>query len=100
MGFHVVPAFVVFHRLPDPAATYQVLGFIESIATSAMRPDMKAGPMDRNDGIKSAAVSRSLSFAASFVGVSSANAVAANASIALKISNRFIGQTFGENTLG
>ncbi len=47
-GVQVVPAFTVFHTPPEPTATYQVLGFVGSIAMSAMRPDMSAGPMARS----------------------------------------------------
>ena len=47
-GVQVVPAFTVFHTPPEPTATYQVLGSVGSIAMSAMRPDMSAGPMARS----------------------------------------------------
>ena len=47
MGVQVVPEFVVFHRFPLPAATYQVFGLTGSTATSAIRPDIKAGPTER-----------------------------------------------------
>jgi hypothetical protein len=43
-----VPAFTVFHTPPEPTATYHVLGRAGSIAMSAMRPDMKAGPIARS----------------------------------------------------
>src|SRR4029079_8796876 len=44
----VVPALVVFHTPPEAAATYQVLGFVGSTATSTMRPPTTAGPMLRS----------------------------------------------------
>ena len=47
-GVQVMPAFVVFHNPPDPAATYQVLRLVGCTAMSAMRPPMTAGPMLRS----------------------------------------------------
>ena len=44
----MVPAFTVFQTPPEPTATYQVLGSVGSIAMSAIRPDMSAGPMARS----------------------------------------------------
>ena len=44
----MVPAFTVFQTPPEPTATYHVLGSVGSIAMSAMRPDMSAGPMARS----------------------------------------------------
>ena len=48
MGFQVMPAFSVFHTPPDPTATYQVLASSGCTAMSAIRPDIRAGPMLRN----------------------------------------------------
>ena len=48
MGVQVVPALSVFHTPPEPTPTYQTLGSPGLKATSAMRPDMKAGPMVRS----------------------------------------------------
>ena len=47
-GVKVMPRLTVFHKPPNAEATYQVLGFFESIATSAMRPVASAGPMLRS----------------------------------------------------
>ncbi len=47
IGVQVVPALVVFHTLPEEAATYQVLRSVGSTAMSAMRPEATAGPMLR-----------------------------------------------------
>src|SRR5690606_3101562 len=46
-GVHVTPALTVFHTPPDPTATNQVCSSRGSIATSAMRPAIRAGPMLR-----------------------------------------------------
>jgi hypothetical protein len=43
-----MPRFVVFQRPPNAEATYQTLVFRGSIATSWMRPDVNAGPMERS----------------------------------------------------
>ena len=48
MGVQVVPRFSVFHTFDEEVATYQTLRLAGSTATSAMRPDMKAGPMPRS----------------------------------------------------
>jgi hypothetical protein len=48
IGFQVVPALVVFQRLPLPTATYQVLWSFGWTAMSATLPDISAGPMPRS----------------------------------------------------
>ena len=48
MDVQVVPALVVFHTPPDPTATYHVCGWVGWIAISAIRPEAKAGPIDRH----------------------------------------------------
>jgi hypothetical protein len=45
MGFQVVPALVVFHTPPEPTATYHKLKSLGSMAMSAIRPDINAGPI-------------------------------------------------------
>ena len=47
IGVQVVPAFVVFHRFPEEAATYHTLRSVGSTAMSAIRPEARAGPMLR-----------------------------------------------------
>ena len=42
---NVVPELVVFQTPPDPAPTYQTFGLVGSTAMSAIRPDIKAGPI-------------------------------------------------------
>ena len=44
----MVPRFSVFQTFEDEVATYQTLRFEGSTAMSAIRPDMKAGPMPRS----------------------------------------------------
>ena len=41
-----VPLLVVFHTPPCAVPTYQIAGFFSYTATSAIRPDMIAGPID------------------------------------------------------
>src|SRR5262249_29915851 len=48
MGFQVVPALVVFQTPPEATATYQVARSFGWTASAAMRPDVTAGPMERN----------------------------------------------------
>ena len=48
MGSKVVPALVVFQTPPEPTAINQTLGFYLSNAMSAMRPDIREGPILRN----------------------------------------------------
>ena len=48
MGDQVVPRLTVFHTFDDAVATYQTFRFVGSTAMSAMRPDMRAGPMPRS----------------------------------------------------
>src|SRR5262245_30204084 len=48
MGVNDVPAFVVFHTPPYAVATYHVLLSRGCTAKSVMRPDVFAGPIDRN----------------------------------------------------
>ena len=45
MDSKVVPELVVFQTPPEPAPTYQTLGLVGSTAMSAIRPDIKAGPI-------------------------------------------------------
>src|SRR4051812_34881410 len=47
-GVHVPPELVVFHTPPDALATYQIFLSRGCAARSAMRPDVIAGPIDRN----------------------------------------------------
>src|SRR5829696_2207428 len=58
IGVNVEPRFVVFHRPPNAAATYQVLGFFGSIATSCTRPVWMTGPMLRKARPSSALAAR------------------------------------------
>ena len=67
-GVQVVPEFAVFQTPPEPTATYQVLGSRGSIAMSAMRPDMKAGPMPRSFRPSKAFLGFSALLAATFAG--------------------------------
>src|SRR6185436_1264474 len=48
MGENVVPALVVFHTPPYAVATYQTLLSRGFTARSVMRPDVFAGPIERN----------------------------------------------------
>src|ERR1041384_5996709 len=48
IGVHVVPALTVFHTPPAATATYQSFLFFGCTATSRMRPDSMAGPIERN----------------------------------------------------
>ena len=48
IGFQVTPALLVFHTPPEPTATYQTLRSWGCQAISAMRPDIKAGPILRH----------------------------------------------------
>src|SRR5512134_1411854 len=48
IGANVSPALTDFHTPPAAVATYQVFLLVGSTATSAMRPEVSAGPMDRN----------------------------------------------------
>ena len=48
MGVQVVPRFTVFQTFDDEVATYHTLRSVGSTATSAIRPDMKAGPTPRS----------------------------------------------------
>src|SRR5215831_13864296 len=49
IGVHDVPAFVVFHTPPYADATYQTLLSRGSTARSTMRPELTAGPIERNE---------------------------------------------------
>ncbi len=53
-GRHVMPALVVFHRPPEPTATYHVVRSRGLMAMSAIRPPMTAGPMPRKDMLATA----------------------------------------------
>src|SRR5712691_5480068 len=46
-GVQVVPAFSVFQTPPEATATNQRCGFVGSTAMSTMRPEVRAGPIDR-----------------------------------------------------
>src|SRR5688572_23751904 len=48
IGVNVSPALTDFHTPPAAVATYHVFLSVGSTATSEMRPDTSAGPMDRN----------------------------------------------------
>jgi hypothetical protein len=78
IGFQVTPAVVVFQTPPEPTATYQVAASRGSIATSAMRPDMKAGPRLRSVSPASvAADSRGSGFSLLGAGLSAAGSAPA-----------------------
>ena len=47
-GVNEVPAFVVFHTPPAAAATYQMDLSVGWTATSATRPEVSAGPIERS----------------------------------------------------
>src|SRR5689334_11430601 len=47
-GVQVVPALVVFHTPPDATATYHVFLSRGCTAMSATRPEVSAGPIERN----------------------------------------------------
>jgi hypothetical protein len=47
ISLNVMPRFVVFHKPPNADTTYQVLGFLASIAMSTTRPVTSVGPMFR-----------------------------------------------------
>src|SRR5258708_26590644 len=47
-GVNDVPAFAVFHTPPYADATYQMLLSLGSTARSTMRPEVTAGPIERN----------------------------------------------------
>src|SRR5436305_2026904 len=47
-GVQVVPAFVVFQTPPDADATYQIFLSVGCTARSTTRPEVSAGPIDRN----------------------------------------------------
>src|SRR5512145_711727 len=46
-GVNERPALTDFHTPPAAVATYQIFLLVGSTATSEMRPDVSAGPMDR-----------------------------------------------------
>src|SRR5688572_32738127 len=48
IGANVSPALTDFQTPPAAVATYQIFLLVGSTATSAMRPDVRAGPMERN----------------------------------------------------
>src|SRR5688572_33166221 len=48
IGANVSPALTDFHTPPAAVATYQIFLLVGSTATSAMRPEVSAGPMERN----------------------------------------------------
>src|SRR5689334_24531904 len=48
IGDHDVPAFVVFHTPPYAVATYRVLLSRGATARSTVRPEVFAGPIERN----------------------------------------------------
>src|SRR5512147_1729955 len=48
MGDQVVPAFTVFHTPPECTATYHTLRLPGWMAISPIRPEVIAGPMERN----------------------------------------------------
>jgi hypothetical protein len=56
-GVTVIALSVVFHTPPVALAMYMVVGSDSSTATSVMRPDMVAGPMNRNRSVESIAES-------------------------------------------
>ena len=56
MGVKVSPLFVVFHSPPAAMATYHTCGFFGSTAMSALRPDVNAGPTERNRSAASGSV--------------------------------------------
>src|SRR5438046_4921606 len=47
-GVNDVPALIVFHTPPAADATYQTVLSIGLTAMSATRPEVRAGPMERN----------------------------------------------------
>ena len=49
MGFHVVPALLVFQTPEDPVATYHTFSFSGWVLMSAILPDRKAGPTLRSE---------------------------------------------------
>src|SRR5678816_3408057 len=48
IGVNDRPALTDFHTPPAAVATYQIFLLVGSTATSEMRPDVSAGPIDRN----------------------------------------------------
>jgi hypothetical protein len=70
MGVNVRPALTDFQTPPAAVATYQTFLLVGSTATSEMRPEVSAGPIDRNRKLPASD--------ASFV-VSAAGAAAAGA---------------------
>src|SRR4051812_45285431 len=61
IGVKVLPRLSVFHRPPTADATYQTLGFFGSTATSAIRPDVRPGPIERKEkSLNASLLSRSV----------------------------------------
>ena len=69
IGEKETPALVDFHTPPAAVATYQIFLFVGSTATSAIRPDVSAGPIDRSFRPARAAVSALLDVSAAGAGV-------------------------------